>query len=116
MVRKTYPLIGILLILALALTGYQMAVARAQPVPAGQIVICSGMGLVTVMVDSDGQPVQHSHLCPDGLLTLFNGLGVAWIPPGREQRWLVLPAFAEAMHGAGRRLPAVQARDPPARV
>ncbi|MGR3376243.1 hypothetical protein [Salipiger abyssi] len=93
-----------------------MAVARAQPAPAGEIVICSGLGLVTVMVDAEGNPVGHSHVCPDGLLTLFAAAGGGWTPPQALPLWLrVAPEFA-ARRGQGMRMPVPQARDPPAAV
>lgn len=111
--RKRYPLVGFVLSLVLAMTGYQMAVARAQPMPVGQMVICSGLGLVTVMVDADGQPVEHSHVCPDGLMTLFTAVGAAWEPPLHQPLWLPLASRLAQIAGQGRRPPERLARGPP---
>lgn len=116
MLRKRYPLPAFFLALVLALTGYQMAVARAQPTPVGQIVICTGAGFMTVMVDEDGNPVHRTHLCPDGLLTLFTSAGAGWTPPPHIDQWLrMAPAYA-ALREKSLRAPLPQARDPPAAV
>ena len=116
MPRKRYPLTAFLLALVLALTGYQMAVARAQPAPAGQLVICSGLGLVTVLVDENGQPVSQVHVCPDGLLTLFSGLDSGWEPAARAERWVPVVPVAVALRTEGQRSPAPQARGPPSSI
>ena len=116
MVRKRYPLIAVLLALAVALTGAQMAYARGQPQPAGQMVICTGLGLTTVMVDSEGTPVAQSHVCPDGLLTLFLSAGGAWEPASRLLNWVPLSQSVAVMRGQGRPVPGAQARGPPVPV
>jgi hypothetical protein len=116
MPRKRYPLTAFLFALMLALTGYQMAVARAQPSPAGQLVICSGLGLVTVLVDENGQPVSQVHVCPDGLLTLFSGLDSGWEPAERAERWVRVVPVAVALRTEGQRSPAPQARGPPSSI
>ncbi|EIE52632.1 hypothetical protein AL036_03685 [Salipiger aestuarii] len=113
MVQKTYPLTAFILSLVLAMTGYQMAVARAQPVPVGQVVICSGFGLVTVMVDADGQPVAESHVCPDGLMTLFTAAGGAWVAPEHLGFWVSSRSDPGQATGQGLRLPERLARGPP---
>jgi len=105
-----------MLALAVALTGFQMAFARAQPQPAGQMVICTGLGLTTVMIDAEGAPVAQSHVCPDGLLTLFLSAGGAWVPPARLLDWVSLPQSVVAMRGKGLPAPTAQARDPPVQV
>ncbi|MCR8550664.1 hypothetical protein M4578_22805 [Salipiger sp. P9] len=116
MLRKRYPLPAFFLALALALTGYQMAAARAQPTPVGEIVICSGLGLMTVLVDEEGNPVNRTHVCPDGLLTLFGAAGGAWVPPPHEEIWMRIAAAYLAAYGAGLRAPVPMARDPPSVV
>jgi len=116
MVRKRYPLVAFLLVLAVALTGFQMAFARAQPQPVGQMVICTGLGLTTVMVDSEGAPVSQSHVCPDGLLTLFLSAGGAWESPVHLLDWVPLPQIMVTVRGQGLQAPRAQARDPPVRV
>ncbi|THD76382.1 hypothetical protein E7681_00645 [Thalassobius vesicularis] len=70
---RTY--LGISLALMLALTGQSMAVARGIPSASGQIVLCTGTGPISVLVDEKGQPVGKPHICPDCALTLFAALG-----------------------------------------
>jgi hypothetical protein len=51
-----------------------MAVARGMPGPSGQIQICTGHGPVMVYVDETGAPSGPPVLCPDGALSLIQGL------------------------------------------
>lgn len=67
--RRILPL---LLAVIVAISSVQMAVARGQAAPAGSMVICSGQGFVTILVDEDGQPTGAVHLCPDCALSLFS--------------------------------------------
>jgi len=41
--------------------------ARADAPPAGQMVLCTGAGLVSVHVDAEGNPTGAPHLCPDAV-------------------------------------------------
>lgn len=49
----------------LALTSVTMAVARGHAPAVGQVVICSGYGIVTIAVDADGNPTEAVQPCPD---------------------------------------------------
>jgi hypothetical protein len=51
-----------------------MAMARGTPAPVGQAVLCSGTGLVTVLVDAEGQPTGQVHICPDCALSILAGV------------------------------------------
>ena len=64
--------IGACLVLCLVLTSQTMAVARGAQDPSGQVVLCTGTGPVTVLVDAKGQPVGQVHICPDCALGLFD--------------------------------------------
>ncbi|MEZ5714099.1 MAG: hypothetical protein R3D85_02320 [Paracoccaceae bacterium] len=66
---RTY--LGLLLAVLLAFTGQSMAVARGMPMAAGEVVLCTGQGPVTVEVDENGQPTGKTHICPDCALSLF---------------------------------------------
>lgn len=66
-----HPLTGALMALLLVLTGQSLAAARGAPGPAGEIVLCTGAGPVTVLVDENGQPVGHAHICPDCTMQLL---------------------------------------------
>ncbi len=65
------PVLALLLALIVAATSGAMAVARGQTVIAGQIVLCTGTGPVSVNVDADGQPVGPPHICPDCVMSLM---------------------------------------------
>ena len=54
-----------LLSLALALSSATMASARGQMAQGDAIVICSGYGVVTIVLGPDGEPVGAVHPCPD---------------------------------------------------
>ena len=62
---------GIVLSLMLAFTGQSMAVARGMPNAAGEIILCTSEGIVSVAVDENGQPVEKPHICPDCAMSLF---------------------------------------------
>lgn len=64
---------ALILSLVLGLASVTMAVARAQTVGADQITICSGYGIVSIAVDSQGNPVGPVHPCPDCLAGLALG-------------------------------------------
>lgn len=71
---RTY--LGITLAVILALTGQSMAVARGMPSASGEIILCTGTGPISVLVDANGQPVGKPHICPDCALSLFAALAV----------------------------------------
>ena len=64
--------LALFLSLTLALTGFGMAVARGQGQPevAGQIVICTGVGITTITIGPDGAPVKTIHMCPDAMMQM----------------------------------------------
>lgn len=67
--RRFRSSITFLLVAVLVLTAQSMAVARGTAMSAGQIVVCTGTGPVTVNVDKKGQPVGPAHICPDCALS-----------------------------------------------
>ncbi len=59
---------ALFLSLMLALTSYSMAVARGQSPDIGtDMVICTGVGMVTITIGPDGEPVEATHICPDAM-------------------------------------------------
>jgi len=59
---------ALFLSLTLALAGYGMAAARGQSQDINaQMVICTGVGITTISIDADGNPVESTHLCPDAM-------------------------------------------------
>lgn len=67
--------LGLILALLIALTSSSMAVARGQMYDAtGAIVLCTGAGPTSVLVDREGQPVEQAPLCPDGAFSFLGFL------------------------------------------
>ncbi|KPP87050.1 MAG: hypothetical protein HLUCCO07_15100 [Rhodobacteraceae bacterium HLUCCO07] len=114
MKRRFRPFLGLMLAAILALTGQSMAVARGMSDVAGHIVLCTGTGPVTVLVDGNGQPVGPSHICPDCALSHFALAGtmpqVVARPLGKGIR-LRPDGAARAISSVG---PVARARGPPA--
>ncbi len=89
------PLGGFLLALMLTLTGQSMAIARGAAAATGQVEICIGDQVVVVYIDSEGQPTQAAHICPDCVLTLAEGKPTLLdTPPER----LAETAYTHALH------------------
>jgi len=108
------PALCCCLALFLAFTSLSLAVVRGQRRPAGEIVICTGMGLQTVAVDTDGNPVGPSHICPDGVAAIV-ALALTLPDPVVQAIDLgsVLRSQIEA-RAAGRAVLQPRSRDPPA--
>lgn len=111
---RTY--LGVLLALMLAFTGQSMAVARGMPGAAGEVVLCTGQGPVTITVDENGQPTGKPHICPDFALSLFAFAAadpaVPLVPEGQITR--LAPAMARP--GASALTVDPAARGPPLRA
>ncbi len=61
------------LALLIAVTSQQMAMARGMARDAsGQVILCTGQGVVTVTLDAQGEPMGPVHICPDCALTLMD--------------------------------------------
>lgn len=58
----------------MALSSATMVSARGQMVQGDAIVICSGYGVVTIVIGPDGEPVGAVHPCPDCVPHLALGL------------------------------------------
>ena len=102
-----------LLVLALLMTSGQVVASRLMSSPAGSLVLCTGQGPVTVLVDENGAPVGPVHVCPDCLaaslavvlpaVPLLSGPCVA-----RRIGW----GFERPVR-AGSQMPVARARGPP---
>lgn len=117
MKRRVRAYLGIALALLLALTGQSMAVARGTTGPAGQMVLCTGTGPVSILVDENGQPTGPPHYCPDCVLSLLNAGDLPAAATG------VVPVAAatrvwpqRSVHGAAARISRASARAPPVPV
>ncbi len=85
--------LSVLLAVTLVVTAQTLAAARAQPAPAGTMVICAAQGLVTVAVDAQGEPVGPPHICPDGALALMAGPAPVAAPLSRADVTRIARAF-----------------------
>lgn len=98
----------------LALASATMVSARGQVAQGDAIVICSGYGVVTIVLGPDGEPVGSVHPCPDctpHLAVVLPGAApVAARPLTRAEPVLITVAVAMLAPVA---LPP-QARAPPA--
>lgn len=111
--RKTAALV---LTLAMVLTSISMAVARGQNPDIGtEMVICTGVGMTTVTIGPDGEPVETTHICPDSLSIFAATFALpALVQP--EPRLLAhLSPSVSAPHRAAEAL-TPSARGPPASV
>lgn len=107
--------IGLTSLLAgvLALTSLTMAVARGEIRVAGEVVICSGEGMVVVRRDADGKPQGPAHICPDMALGLIAALDA--VPPVLERPQTTARALTPqlARIQSDRAGPVARARGPP---
>ncbi|MEW2911089.1 hypothetical protein [Leisingera sp. JC11] len=105
--------LGLFLALTVALTAHSAAARQGERDAAGQMVICTGTGPVTIYVDSEGQPAKPPHSCPDCVMHVLDAVAQ---PAG-----LVLPVELCGSVTAGRQAipPSIQhilnasARAPP---
>jgi len=111
--RFARPLVALSLALVLAATSLTMAVARGQARVAGEIVICTGMGITVVTVDAEGNPTGPAHICPDMALALMAAPPLAPIvfaPPTTFRR---APDLPHPVLSRGAEAPRPAARGPP---
>lgn len=107
------PLVLVLTLFSLMVTGVGGAWARGQAPAVGTVEICLGLSAVTLSVDAQGQPVAPPHLCGEKALSLILALA-APVPKGlwRALTPVVLPVPRESCP-AGFGLWSSRARGPP---
>lgn len=101
------------LILCIALTSIGLGVARGTVMIAGQIVLCTGEGVVVVdHPEGAGGPVQ-AHVCPDMALSLLAGTvpDTAVLPDGPGYSSTLAMGWQNAL--VSRDVPGGIARAPP---
>ncbi|MGY6705591.1 hypothetical protein [Roseinatronobacter sp.] len=74
MFKLMRSLSGVALALSLALASIGFVQARHLAAGAQTLVICTGYGLVSITIDADGNPVEHTLPCPDCVMTVAAGL------------------------------------------
>ncbi|WP_134724490.1 hypothetical protein [Paracoccus luteus] len=104
------------LILLLVVTGLSLGAARGQARVAGQIVLCAGGAAVVQSVDSDGQPVGRTMVCPDMALSLLEAVASPAAQPVPPQGGHRVGALAPRVALDGRGPRPRQGRGPPAQV
>lgn len=67
-ILRSYAALALALAVAVSSIGH--AGARAQAHGAQALVICTGSGLVRIVMDRDGTPVEHTMPCPDCVISL----------------------------------------------
>ncbi|MBV7380791.1 hypothetical protein [Maritimibacter dapengensis] len=85
-------LLAIAMSLVLALSGAVLAGAKGASHDIGmEIVICSGIGMTTITIGPDGEPIEKSEVCPEG----HSLLAATFITPDMPQLEVRLLAVAE---------------------
>ncbi|MAM62802.1 hypothetical protein [Maritimibacter sp. UBA3975] len=104
---------SIIMALALVLSGVVLAGAKGVPMPVGtDIVICSGVGVTTITIGPDGEPVENVDVCPEGH-SIFAAAFSAPPLPAPELRRVALPAPSARAIPASREEVTPAARGPP---
>lgn len=67
-ILRSYAVLALALAVAVSSIGH--AGTRAQAHGAQTLVICTGYGLVRIVMDRDGTPVEHTMPCPDCVMSL----------------------------------------------
>ncbi len=114
MILRSITAVG--LCLFLALTSVTLAVARGAAEPVGQMVLCTGEGTRTVLVDAKGQPATPPHICPDCLLAFYADAPRPPLAPSRDAAATACQPFNGARHGTSLARPTPLARAPPVSV
>ena len=116
MMTPLRPILALCLCALLALTSQTMAVARGAPTPAGTMLLCTGTGPVTVLVDADGKPTGAVHICPDCALGLFDAVATVTPDAPRTATATALNPLDPTLEIVIAARAAFKARAPPTRV
>lgn len=112
--RFIRPILPVVAALLLLVTSQSMAVARGTMRDAtGSMVLCTGTGPITVLMDENGEPIGPSHICPDCALSVIAGLADGFVLPVPDQSAFRFAPVARPQHVSVLTLPPRQARDPP---
>lgn len=104
----------LVLILCLTLTGVGLGIARGTVQSDGQVVICTGEGVVIRHIP--GAPGKaKAHICPDMALSLLIAPAMSDVSILREPNQRRFVSRIEAARAISWLTPTATARDPPAR-
>lgn len=106
------PLLRLSLILVLMLTGIGLGKARGTVQIGGQVVICTGEGVVTRQIPGAPDPVAH--VCPDMALALMAGVATEPPQPMTQRGQKEIQFILGHDHGRSWPAPSSRARGPPA--
>ena len=105
----------LVLVCCLALTGIGLGAARGTVQIGGQVVICTGDGVVIRHLP--GAPGKTTaHICPDMALSFLDAVSGADIHPARDAGQVRVAWRPEMGPVHSRSVPLASARDPPAGV
>lgn len=106
------------LVLMLVAASFTLAHARGSSPDLGKamdMVICTGVGMVTVLVGPDGEPIESVHLCPDGAQVFAAAFAVPVVhSPEARIVARITPLRSASYQGRATLTPS--ARGPPAQV
>lgn len=114
----TRSFVAYLLALVLTVTGFSLAQARGGDplatayVDGVEMVICTGIGMTTITIGPDGQPIETQHVCPDGAQNFVAAFDMPAIDRP-EGALIALTPVAQALSVTERRETAPAARGPP---
>ncbi len=91
-----------------------MAQARMTPGPKGHIVLCTGTGPLSVLVDAKGQPTGATHICPDCAMSLFQVVTDAGPDMAAPTAWIKAQAVGVTLICHTPKAGPAMARSPPA--
>ena len=104
---------AIFLSLTLAFTSYSMAVARGQSPDIGtDMVICTGVGMTTITIGPDGEPIEATHICPDAMSIFATGVATVGMPVGESLLQLRVACYKDG-HALSQETLTPSARGPP---
>lgn len=112
--KRLHAHISALLVAVLVLTGHAMAEARTMTNAAGELVLCTGTGPLTILVDAEGKPTGPPHICPDCALALFADITAPISVPAALTLAGAPLRFDHVAHLKAQSLHAASARGPPA--
>ena len=107
---------GLLLVLVIGFASVQLAVARGQSPAVSTMVICTGTGLIHILVDENGEPTGSVMVCPDYALAFYADATIASPDLVRLDVWQLLWLSRTEALSAEQAAPLSQARGPPLSV
>ncbi|KPN63687.1 hypothetical protein SAMN04488527_11375 [Aliiroseovarius crassostreae] len=113
--------VAYLLALVLTVTGFSLAQARGgDPLPTTyvdgiEMVICTGIGMTTITIGPDGEPIKTQYVCPDGAQNFVAGFDVPAIDRPEGALVALFPVVV-ALSVTDRAETSPSARGPPALI